>query len=173
MNPYLIAAATTMTETPGLMNDQLGIVYALIGVALATLLAGIGSAIGVGMGGRAAAGVLTEKPELFAKVLILQLLPGTQGIYGLLVAFVALGKIGVLGGEAPTAATGLLYLAACLPIAFVGLLSAIHQGKTSVASIALLAKRPETFGKAMLLPAMVETYAILALLVSILTVSSL
>ena len=150
--------------------ENLGIVYALLGVALATLLAGIGSAIGVGMGGRAAAGVLTEKPELFAKVLILQLLPGTQGIYGLLVAFVALGKIGVL---APTTSQGLLYLAACLPIAFVGLFSAIHQGKTSVASIALLAKRPETFGKAMLLPAMVETYAILALLVSILTVSSL
>ncbi len=160
-------------ENLGLMNNELGIVYALIGVALATLLAGIGSAIGVGMGGRAAAGVLTEKPELFAKVLILQLLPGTQGIYGLLVAFVALGKIGILGGSAPTAQQGLLYLAACLPIAVVGLLSAIHQGKTSVASISLLAKRPETFGKAMLLPAMVETYAILALLISILTVSSL
>ena len=158
----------------GLLNDNLGVVYALIGVALATLLAGIGSAIGVGMGGRAAAGVLSEKPELFAKVLILQLLPGTQGIYGLLVAFVALGKIGILGEPvAIDAQTGLLYLAACLPIAFVGLLSAIHQGKTSVASIALLAKKPDTFGKAMLLPAMVETYAILALLVSILTVSNL
>ena len=158
----------------GLLSDNLGVVYALIGVALATLLAGIGSAIGVGMGGRAAAGVLSEKPELFAKVLILQLLPGTQGIYGLLVAFVALGKIGILGEPvAIDAQTGLLYLAACLPIAFVGLLSAIHQGKTSVASIALLAKKPDTFGKAMLLPAMVETYAILALLVSILTVSNL
>lgn len=163
----------SVTTSLGLMNNDLGIVYALLGVALATFLAGIGSAVGVGMGGRAAAGVLTEKPELFAKVLILQLLPGTQGIYGLLVAFVALGKIGILGGEAPTAQQGLLYLAACLPIAVVGLLSAIHQGKTSVASINLLAKRPETFGKAMLLPAMVETYAILALLVSILTVSSL
>ena len=163
----------TVATSLGLMNNDLGIVYALLGVALATLLAGIGSAIGVGMGGRAAAGVLTEKPELFAKVLILQLLPGTQGIYGLLVAFVALGKIGVLGGNPPTAQQGLLFLAACLPIAVVGLLSAIHQGKTSVASINLLAKRPETFGKAMLLPAMVETYAILALLVSILTVSSL
>ena len=169
----LAATAEAAAQTPALLNDQLGIVYALLGVALATLLAGIGSAIGVGMGGRAAAGVLTEKPELFAKVLILQLLPGTQGIYGLLVAFVALGKIGVLGGEAPDARTGLLYLAACLPIALVGLLSAIHQGKTSVASIGLLAKNPKTFGKAMLLPAMVETYAILALLISILTVTNL
>ena len=156
-----------------MLNENLGIVYALLGAALATFLAGSGSAIGVGMGGRAAAGVLTEKPELFAKVLILQLLPGTQGIYGLLVAFVVLGKIGVLGGSAPDAAKGLLFLAACLPIGVAGLISAIHQGKASVASISLLAKRPDSFGRAMLLPAMVETYAILALLISLLTVARL
>ena len=156
-----------------MLNENLGIVYALLGAALATFLAGSGSAIGVGMGGHAAAGVLTEKPELFAKVLILQLLPGTQGIYGLLVAFVVLGKIGILGGTAPTADKGLLFLAACLPIGVAGLISAIHQGKASVASISLLAKRPDSFGRAMLLPAMVETYAILALLVSLLTVARL
>ena len=142
--------------------ENLGIVFALLGVACATLFAGIGSAVGVGMGGRAAAGVMTEKPELFGKVLILQLLPGTQGIYGLLVAFVTLRL-----------SQGLLYFVACLPIAIVGLFSAIHQGKTSVASIGMLAKRPDTFGKAMLLPAMVETYAILALLISIMAVFNL
>lgn len=80
--------------------ENLGIVFALLGVACATLFAGIGSAVGVGMGGRAAAGVMTEKPELFGKVLILQLLPGTQGIYGLLVAFVTLSRIGIIGGGA-------------------------------------------------------------------------
>lgn len=164
---------TVTAASSVLLADGMGIVYALLGAALATFLAGAGSAIGVGMGGRAAAGVLTEKPELFAKVLILQLLPGTQGIYGLLVAFVVLGKIGVLGGNAPDATTGLLFLAACLPIGVAGLISAIHQGKASVASISLLAKRPESFGRAMLLPAMVETYAILALLVSLLTVARL
>ena len=156
-----------------MLNENLGIFYALLGAALAAFLAGSGSAIGVGMGGRAAAGVLTEKPELFAKVLILQLRPGTQGIYGLLVAFVVLGKIGILNGTAPDAAKGLLFLAACLPIGVAGLVSAIHQGKASVAAISLLAKRPSSFGRAMLLPAMVETYAILALLVSLLTVSRL
>ena len=62
---------------------------------------------------------------------------------------------------------------ACLPIAIAGLLSAIHQGKTSVASIGIVAKKPEQFGKAMLFPAMVETYAILALLISILAVSGI
>ncbi|MCI8566437.1 MAG: V-type ATP synthase subunit K [Lachnospiraceae bacterium] len=153
--------------------ENLGLVLALSGAALAALLAGIGSAIGVGMGGRAAAGAVTEKPELFSKVLILQLLPGTQGIYGLLVAFVALSRIGVLGGTAPSFETGLAYFVACLPIAIVGLFSAIHQGQTSVASIGLVTKKPDQFGKAMLLPAMVETYAILALLISILAIFNL
>ena len=151
----------------------MGTFYALLGAAIAVMLAGAGSAMGVGIAGQAAAGVMSEKPELFAKVLIMQLLPGTQGIYGLLVAFVALSRIGVLGGEAPNFETGLAYLVACLPIAIVGLVSAIHQGKTSVASIGLVTKKPDQFGKAMLFPAMVETYAILALLISILAIFSL
>lgn len=152
-----------------------GIVYALIGAALAAALAGCGSAIGVGIAGQAAAGVVTVDPGKFAKVLLLQLLPGTQGIYGLLVAFITLSKVGLLGGGIADISTsqGLLILAACLPIAIVGLISAIHQGKTSAASVGIIAKKPEQFGKAMLFPAMVETYAILALLVSILAVSAI
>ena len=149
-----------------------GVSLAILGAALAALLAGIGSSIGVGIAGRAAAGVVTEDPEKFSKVLILQLLPGTQGIYGLLIAFIALSNIGVLGGNVRqlTTAEGLSFLMACLPMAFVGLMSAIMQGKTSVASIGVVAKKPEEFGKAMILPAMVDTYAILALLVSILAI---
>ncbi|MGN1022990.1 MAG: V-type ATP synthase subunit K [Lachnospiraceae bacterium] len=151
-----------------------GMVLALIGAALSTILAGIGSAWGVGMAGQAAAGVTAEKPDLFAKVLILQLLPGTQGIYGLLVTFITLSRIGVLGGTAVTDTnTGLMYLFACLPIAVCGLISAYHQARTSVASIGVVAKDPDQFGKAMLFPAMVETYAILALLVSILAVTNI
>lgn len=152
-----------------------GIVWALLGAASAVILAGMGSAYGVGVAGQAAAGVVTEDPSKFAKVLIMQLLPGTQGIYGLLVAFIALSKVGLLGGGAAdlTLETGLLIFVACLPIALVGLVSAIHQGRTSVASIGIIAKKPEQFGKAMLFPAMVETYAILALLISILAVSSI
>ena len=149
-----------------------GVALGILGAALAALLAGIGSSIGVGIAGRAAAGVVTEDPEKFSKVLILQLLPGTQGIYGLLIAFIALSNIGVLGGSVRqlTMGEGLSFLMACLPMAFVGLMSAVMQGKTSVASIGIVAKKPEEFGKAMILPAMVETYAILALLVSILAV---
>ena len=149
-----------------------GVALGILGAALAALLSGIGSSIGVGIAGRAAAGVVTEDPEKFSKVLILQLLPGTQGIYGLLIAFIALSNIGVLGGQVRqlTMGEGLSFLMACLPMAFVGLMSAVMQGKTSVASIGIVAKKPEAFGKAMILPAMVETYAILALLVSILAV---
>ena len=153
---------------------NLGMVFAILGAALAASLAGWGSAKGVGTAGQAAAGVVAEEPNLFAKVLILQLLPGTQGIYGLLVAFITLSRIGVLGGEAvTTTAQGLMYLVACLPMAFVGFVSAVHQGKTSAASIGIVAKREDQFGKAMLFPAMVETYAILALLVSILAVTNI
>ena len=149
-----------------------GIVYALIGIALAVGLAGCGSAIGVKIAGEAAAGVTSVDPSKFSKV---QLLPGTQGIYGLLVGFIALSKVGLLGGGAVEVSleSGLLVLAACLPIAIVGLISAINQGKTAAASIGIVAKKPEQFGKAMIFPAMVETYAILALLASILAVSGI
>lgn len=150
-----------------------GTVWALLGVALAVSLSGCGSAYGVGIAGQAAAGVVTEDPGKFAKVLIMQLLPGTQGIYGLLVAFVTLSRIGILGGTQPDVVTGLLILAACLPIAIVGLVSGIHQGKTSAAAIGIVAKKPDQFAKAMLFPAMVETYAILALLISIIAIFSI
>ena len=155
--------------------SELGIVYALLGAAVAVFLAGTGSAIGVGIAGQAASGVVTEDPSKFAKVLIMQLLPGTQGIYGLLVGFITLSKVGLLGGSVADldVKTGLLILAACLPIGIVGLLSAISQGKTAAAAIGIVAKKPDQFGKAMLFPARVETYAILALLISILAVTAI
>lgn len=155
--------------------DNLGIALALGGAVFAALFAGIGSAAGVGIAGRAGAGAIAEKPDLFSKVLILQLLPGTQGIYGLLVAFVTLANTGLLGGNpaALTTGQGFMYFLSCLPIAFVGLCSAISQGKASAAAIGTVARDADQFGRAMLFPAMVETYAILALLISILALFSL
>ena len=140
---------------------------------MAVFLAGAGSALGVGIAGQAAAGVVTEDPSKFAKVLVLQLLPGTQGIYGLLVGFVTLSKIGLLGGGGLELdpQTGLLILAACLPVGIVGLISGKSQGEAAAASIGIVAKKPEQFGKAMLFPAMVETYAILSLLISVIAVT--
>lgn len=153
--------------------NNLGLVYALLGAAVAVFLAGAGSAIGVGIAGQAAAGVVTEDPSKFGKVLVIQLLPGTQGLYGLLVGFITLSKIGLLGGEVANLdpKTGLMILAACLPVGIVGLISGKYQGMTSAASIGIVAKKPDQFGKAMLFPAMVETYAILALLISFLAVN--
>lgn len=154
---------------------SMGMVYALVGAAIAVLFAGMGSSIGVGIAGQAASGVVSQDPGKFGKVLIMQLLPGTQGIYGLLVGFITLSKVGLLGGGAVeiSTAAGLMILAACLPIGLVGLISGMHQGKTSAAAIGIIAKKPEQFGKAMLFPAMVETYAILALLISILAVNAI
>ncbi len=152
-----------------------GLFLAILGAALSTFMTGIGSSIGVGKAGVSAAGVLAEEPSLFSKVLILMLLPATQGIYGLLVAFLTLQAVGVIGdpvGEI-TVAKGALYFAACLPIAFSGLISAIHQGKCSVAGINTVAKKPDQMGKALIIPAMVETYAILALLISILAINGI
>lgn len=149
----------------------MGQIYAILGVALAVILPGVGSALGVKNAGEAGAGVVTEDPDKFGQVLILELLPGTQGIYGLLVGFIIMTKINVFGGLDPVTSTeGLLYLAGALPIAFVGLLSAIAQGKVSTAGVSLIAKRPKEVGKAMILSAMVETYAVLALLASFLVV---
>ena len=155
--------------------SQLGIVYALLGAALAVFLAGAGSAIGVGIAGQAASGVVSEDPSKFAKVLVIQLLPGTQGIYGLLVGFITLSKIGLLGGGVLdlTPQQGLLVLAACLPVGIVGLISGRAQGQTAAAAIGIVAKKPDQFGKAMLFPAMVETYAILSLMISILAVTNI
>ena len=153
---------------------NLGMFYAILGAVSAAVFAGIGSAVSVGKAGQSAAGAVAEDPNLFSKVLLLQLLPGTQGIYGLLIAFITLSQIGILGGT-PVDSTekGLLYLAACLPMANVGLISAIYQGKASISAISLVIKNPDQSGKALIFPAMVETYAILALLVSILAVNSL
>ncbi len=145
---------------------------AIIGAALAAVLSGIGSAYGVLIGGRAAAGVVSEKPDLFGRLLVLQALPGTQGIYGFIVAIMVLVQVGILGGTpvALTEAQGWLFFVACMPIAIVGLLSAIFQAKMSVASIHMTAKQPDASGKGMTMTVLVETYAILALLVSILMV---
>lgn len=145
---------------------------AILGGVIAAAMGGVGSAIGVGTVGRAAAGVVTEDPSKFGKVLILQILPGTQGLYGFLVAFLLLVQIGVMGGEPVniTPAQGLMYFAACMPMAAGGLVSAIHQGKAAAAGVGIVAKRPEESGKAIIFAAMVETYAVLALLISILAI---
>ena len=149
----------------------LGMVLALFGAAAATIFAGIGSAKGVGMACEVGMGVLAEEPSKFGKMLVLELLPGTQGLYGFIVSFIVLTKIGIFGGAADISTfQGCLILAACLPIALGGLFSAIAQGKAAVAGITLFAKDESAFPKALVSVTLVEIYALLAFLISFLTV---
>ena len=157
------------------MADQLGQMLVILGAALAVGVAGSGSAWGIGLANEAAAGIMTEDPKKFGYALVLLALPGTQGIYGLLVAVLAMQKSGLLGagGAAITVWQGLGICFACLPIAISGFYSAIWQGKSSAASILMIAKRPEQIGKAVILPAMCETYAVFGLLISILLLNGI
>ncbi len=149
------------------MSQYGGLVFGILGAALAVSLSGMGSARGVGMGGQAAAAVMVEEPEKFGKSLILQLLPGTQGLYGFVIAIIVTTKLDV----GISLQTGLAILLACLPIALVGYYSAIKQGEVSVAGIYLLAKNEEQFTKGIIYAVMVETYAILAFISSLILVN--
>ena len=151
------------------MFEHAGLAFGLLGAGLAACLAGAGSGIGTGYAGQAGAGLVTEDPSKFGKVMILQVIPGTQGLYGLVVFFVAIMRMGILnGGGLPdmTIAQGLQYFAACLPIGIGGLVTAKYQGKVAAASVNLLAKNPDHWSKGMILCITVEFYAILSLLAS-------
>jgi len=149
------------------MENNGGLIFAAMGVALAVGLAGIGSAKGVGIVGEAATGLVTEEPEKFGKALVLQLLPGTQGLYGFVIGFLVFTKM----TSGMPLDQGLYLLGACLPIAFAGLWSGIAQGKVAAAGIQILAKNPEHNTKGIILAAMVETYALLGFVISFMLVS--
>lgn len=154
-----------------LLKEMNGTNLALLGAALAALLPGMGSAKGVGMVGEASSGLLADDPNKFGGALLMQALPGTQGIYGLVTAFLVLFKVGLFGELAAlTTAQGVFFLLACLPITVVGYFSAIKQARVAVGGINLIAKRPGEVAKAMTSAALVETYAIFALLISLLAI---
>ncbi len=150
-------------------------ILVFVGASLAATLCFIGSALGMGYAGLSGAGVTSEKPELFGRVLLMQALPGSQGIYGLVVAFLILNFSGVLGGDtsALTTAMGWQYVVAALPIAFAGLLSGIFQGLVSAAGITMIAKDEANTSKAMILSAMIETWAIFGVLISFILMNSI
>ncbi|HSK68919.1 MAG TPA: V-type ATP synthase subunit K [Candidatus Limnocylindria bacterium] len=147
----------------------------LLAAALSVLLAGWGSAAGVSMAGQTSAGVSSENPEINPKMTVLQILPGTQGIYGFLIAVIILVKTGILGGAMVpiTLEQGLGFVGAVLPIAFVGLFSAMYQGKAAMAAMLMVGQHPDMSGKAITMVVLVETYAVLALLASFLMVNGI
>ena len=149
-----------------------GLALALIGSGLAVGLSCVGSAKGTGIAGEAGTGLLCEDPSKSGKVMVLQLLPGTQGLYGLVVWFFALIQMGMMDGSAANLSLieGFQYFAACMPMALGGLLSAIAQGRVAAGSINILAKKPDDWSKGMVLCITVEFYAILSLLASMLMI---
>ena len=154
-----------------LLKEMNGTNLALLGAALAAILPGMGSAKGVGMVGESSSGLLADDPSKFGGALVLQALPGSQGIYGLVTAFIVLVKVGLFGELATlTTAQGMFFLVACVPIAAVGYFSAIKQARVAIGGINLIAKRPGEVAKAITSAALVETYAIFALLISLLSV---
>ena len=148
--------------------NPIGLAIALAGAVVAAVPAGIGSAIGIGMTAQVANGVLAEDPKKFGNVFILVALPGTQGFYGFLGAFLAIMQLGLLGDpKAITIWQGVQMFAACLTVGLAGLASGIWQGKACSAGVELVAKRATEGTKAVIFAAMVETYAVLGLLVTI------
>ncbi len=149
---------------------------AIMGAVLAVVLAGIGSAVGVGLGGQASAGVMSEDPEKFGKLLILTGLPGTQGIYGFVAGFLTIMRLGLLGGETAAELSmqqGWQVFLACLPVALAGLVSAVHQGRVCAAGINMTARQPAESGKAMVMGIFVELYAVLGFVITFLLLFSI
>lgn len=150
-------------------------ILVFVGAATAALLGFIGSTIGMGWVGRAGAAVTQEKPELFGKVLLMQALPGSQGIYGLVGAFLILNFAGLIGGgEATLTLTqGWQYFIAALPIAFTGLLSGMYQASVAAHGVSMIAKDDTLTARAIVLSAMVETWAIFGILISFILLTAI
>ena len=157
------------------MDYSIGQVLALTGAALSVTLAGMGSAKGVGSSGQTSAGVSSVSPELNSKLMVLQLLPGTQGIYGFLVGVMILINTQVLGGNMlpVTLEQGLMFIASAIPVGVVGYFSAIHQANVASAGMLMVGEHPDMSGKAITMAVLVETYAVFALLASILMVMAI
>lgn len=155
------------------MEQYLGFMLVILGGAISAGLAGSGSAIGCGIVGEAASGVTAEDPNKFGLLLVLQALPGTQGFYGFVGMFLILGKLAGVDVKSITVAEGLAVAFAALPVGLVGLISAIFQGKVCAGGVNLVARRPQEVAKAMVYGAVVETYAILGLISTILLLQNI
>lgn len=144
---------------------EMGLALSVVGAAVVMTVSGIGSAIGVALSASAAGGVMTEEPEKFGSMIPLIGLPGTQGFYGFLIGFLVINKLNLLAAtvKVPTVVQGVQILGICVMVSFVEAISAYYQGKVSVASIGIVAKKVQELGKALVLPIFVEIYAILGL----------
>lgn len=160
------------------MNDLFwglsGVDWALLGGGVAAILGGMGSAIGITVASATVSGIVTEDGEKFGKLLPIAAMPSTQGIYGFIAAVLVLIFFSLLGGESTlTGPQGFSVFLACMPVVFLCPISAIYQGKTGAAAAGIVARRSEDSGKALIFPALVETYAVLSLIVTVLMLTAL
>ncbi len=152
-----------------------GPALAVAGAFLAAALGGIGSTIGVGITGQAGAALTAEKPDSFGKALVLEALPGSQGIYGLMGAFLIYNFF-LQNPEISaqiTTQSGLEIMFAAMPLALTALFSGIYQGRVATSGMQALARNESVFGKAMVLAAVVETFAILGFLSTFILLNNL
>ncbi len=146
--------------------------WALLGGAIAAVLSGIGSAIGITIASATCSGILSEDDTKFGKLLPLAAMPGTQGIYGFIAAVLVLALFGILGGKVDLPGlAGFKIFLACQPVAWLCCISAVYQGKTGAAAAGIVAKDKQA--PALIFPALVETYAVLSLIVTILMLISM
>ena len=158
-----------MKDFMAILAENGGVVFGILGAALAVLLAGVGSAKGVQMAGEAAAGLVIDEPEKFGKAMVMQLLPGTQGLYGFVIGLFIMFKLRV----DMSLVEGLYYVMVALPVGIVGLKSAAYQAKVAIAGINILSKNEEHQTKGIILAVMVEKYAILAFAISFLLLQTI
>jgi V/A-type H+-transporting ATPase subunit K len=141
--------------------------WALLGAGTAAILGGIGSAIGITAAASTASGILSEDDSKFGQLLPIAAMPGTQGIYGFIAAVLVVVFFNILGGDVKLGGTaGFQIFLACQPVGWLCLMSAIYQGRTGSAAAGIIAAGKRA--PALVFPALVETYAILALIVTIL-----
>ncbi len=154
----------------------MGVILVFVGALICALLGFLGSAIGMRGIGKAATGVISERPELAGKMIVLQALLGSQGIYGLVGAFLLLNFSGILGAtELPSidTMTGILFLIAGLPIGISGLFTAMFQGAVASSAVLMVSKNESSLGSGIILVAMIETWAIFGILLSFIFLTSI
>ncbi len=146
-----------------------GYQWAVFAASLSVIFGGIGSCVGIASAAKMSAGVLAEDPDKFGGLLVLSILPGTQGIYGFITGLLVVVFFGLLEGDGKSIvlAQGVRIFLGCLPVMIMCLVSGIFQGMVSTAGVSLVAKRGEAAGQGMILSALVETYAVLSLVVSL------
>lgn len=162
------AFAFKLSNTP---MTSLSSLWVFMGAVFVITLGTLGSAIGIRISGSQAAGVLSEKPELFGKMFVMMALPGTQGFYSFVCGIMMIVLSGVLNkGTVISNAKGLAFMTVGIGVGLVEWLSAIAQGQASAAAESLTGRQPSSSGQAILIPALVETYAVIALVSGILLI---